>query len=89
MDKLRVQDMLTLHGFSHAPLDGGVRVSALVTGRPDGESEAGPEILVRPPRQDTCLTSERHTSYEDAAARYVELLAAYREGAASSGPGAP
>jgi hypothetical protein len=87
MDKHRVKDMLTLHGFSHATLDSGVHVSALVTGSPDDESEADPEILVRATRQDACLKSERHSSYEDAAARYVELFAAYREGPASPAHG--
>jgi hypothetical protein len=101
MDKPRVKDMLSLHGFSYTTLENGVRVSALVPGsgggrsgggRSAGENSGGKreedlEILVRATREGTRLESERHSSYEDAAARYVELLSEYREDSRSPSHG--
>jgi hypothetical protein len=79
MDKTQIKDMLALHGFSYHTLESGVRVSALVPGDPEGKSEEDPEVLVRATREGTRLESERHSSYEQAAARYVELVEAHRE----------
>lgn len=88
MDKTQVKHKLALHGFAYAPLDSGVRVSALVPAGSRAGSEEAPEIVVRATREGACLESERHASYGDAAARYVELVGTYGEDsrAPSHGP---
>lgn len=79
MDRLKVEEKLALHGFSYKTLASGVRVSALVPGDASREGEEDPEVLVRATRDGDPLQSDRYSSHEEAAARYVELVEKYRE----------
>lgn len=91
MERQRIIGRLKDQGDCRRTLESGVRVSAHVSsggssspGSGDGpENGKGLEILIQATCGRACLKFERHSSYEDAAARYVELVDGYCEKSAS------
>ncbi|MEF8797375.1 MAG: hypothetical protein V5A48_13030 [Salinivenus sp.] len=86
-NKTQIKNKLTLHGFSYKTLESGVRVTALVPGSPSEESDEDFEVLVRATREGNRLESERLPSYEEAAARYVELIGKSRKDSSTQAHG--
>jgi hypothetical protein len=85
MERQRIIGRLEDQGYCRRTLESGVRISAHVSsgGSSSPGSGNGPGsgkgIIIQATCDGTCLRSERHSSYEDAAARYVELVDDYCE----------